>query len=68
MVYNIYSVTVTGKRPQDQGRPQEECYQERKCLDIHLLKPARVLAEMATAEIPGVQQVVGAHGDPDQGQ
>ena len=22
---------------------------------------------MATAEAPGVQQVVGAHGDPDQG-
>ena len=36
-------------------------YQGRQCLNIHLLKPARVLAEMATAEIPGVQQVVGAH-------
>ena len=23
---------------------------------------------MATAEAPGVQQLVGAHGDPDQGQ
>ena len=36
-------------------------YQGKQCLDIHLLKPARVWADIATAEAPGNQQVVGAN-------
>lgn len=42
-------------------------YQGRQCLDIHLLKPAKVWAEIATDAAPGNLQVVGAHGDPVQG-
>ena len=41
-------------------------YQGKQCLDIHLLKPAIVWAEVATAAAPGNQQVLGANG-PAQG-
>jgi hypothetical protein len=42
-------------------------YQGRQCLDIHLLKPARVWVDIATDEAPGDQQLVAASGDPAQG-
>jgi len=42
-------------------------YQGRQCLDIHLLKPARVWADIATDAAPGDQQLVAASGDPAQG-
>ena len=37
-------------------------YQGKQCLDIHLLKPAIVWAEVATAAALGNQQVLGANG------
>ena len=43
-------------------------YQGKQCLNIHLLKPARVWAETNAADAPGNQHVVGANGDTAQGQ
>ena len=40
-------------------------YRGKECLDIHLLKPAQVWAQMATEHCPGNQQVLGVGDAPD---
>ena len=40
-------------------------YRGKECLDIHLLKPAQVWAQMATEHCPGSQQVLGVGDAPD---
>ena len=51
-IYHICS--ATGIWPQDQGWLQDECYhyQGKHCLHMHLLKPVRVWADIATVEAP----------------
>ena len=52
------------------GRNTSTHYQGKQCLDIDLLKPARVWAEIATAAARGNQQVVDANcqaqGQPEK--
>ena len=48
---------ATSKRSANPGRHH---YQGKQCIDIHLLTPARVWGEIATAEAVGNQRVVDA--------
>ena len=75
VVYNIHTYIIYLKR-QAHGLKTKACRkmsatrhhnQGKKCLDIHVLKPARVWADIASAGAPGNQQVVSANC-PAQGQ